>query len=254
MINKYYEIIWFLKKIYYKIFLREIRLTGKLRNPYREYLFQELKEKYGKDYFANKRILEVGPKDGEDTLRLDSLSPAKLILNDLEEIQQENHPVNTFYKNNLLPNLEKVVSDYEFIFGNINYLEYDEIQKLGKFDLIWFTGVIYHVPEQLRLIKKLYNMMNENGVLVLETSTTRNQKIANHEAIEIVNNGAYFFPSRKGIVRLLELAGFVNISKSNCYDKENFNKKNIRLALFAEKNIKDNEIYHREKYIFGEAT
>ena len=39
--------------------------------------------------------------------------------------------------------------------------------------------------------------MNENGVLVLETSTTRNQKIANYEAIEIVNNGAYFFPSRK---------------------------------------------------------
>ena len=82
MINKYYEIIWFLKKIYYKIFLSKTRLTGKLRNPYREYLFQELKEKYGKDYFENKRILEVGPKDGEDTLRLDSLSPSKLILND----------------------------------------------------------------------------------------------------------------------------------------------------------------------------
>jgi hypothetical protein len=96
--------------------------------------------------------------------------------------------------------------------------------------------------------------MNENGVLVLETSTTRNQKIANHEAIEIVNNGAYFFPSRKGIVRLLKLAGFVNISESNCYDKENFNKKNIRMSLFAEKNKKDNAIYHREKYIFGEAT
>ena len=35
MINKYYEIIWFLKKIYYKIFLSKTRLTGKLRNPYR---------------------------------------------------------------------------------------------------------------------------------------------------------------------------------------------------------------------------
>ena len=53
MINKYYEIIWFLKKIYYKLFLSETRLTGKLRNPYREYLFQELKEKYGKDYLEN---------------------------------------------------------------------------------------------------------------------------------------------------------------------------------------------------------
>ena len=96
----------------------------------------------------------------------------------------------------------KVVSDYEFIFGNINYLEKDEMKKLGKFDLIWFTGVIYHVPEQLRLLKKLYNLMNEKGVLVLETSTTRNQKIANHEAIEIVNNGAYFFPSRKRYIEI----------------------------------------------------
>ena len=63
-----------------------------------------------------------------------------------------------------------------------------------------------------------------------------------------------FFHLEKGILRLLKLAGFVNISKSNCYDKENFNKKNIRLSLFAEKNNKDNEVYHREKYIFGEAT
>jgi SAM-dependent methyltransferase len=248
-----YNFIYLIKKIYSKIFLKETRLTGRMRNPYRQYLFEELKLKYGKEYFKDKRILEIGPKDGEDTLRLDTLSPSILILNELAEIKEETHPVNTFYKNNLIPNLQKVESEYELIFGNINYLNQDELNKLGKFDLIWFTGVIYHIPEQLRTLRKLYNLLDQNGTLVLETSTTRNPKLINEEVVEIIEDGAYFFPSRKAINRLLKLAGFSNISESNCYDNENFNKKGIRLALFAEKLDSNENVLHRDKYIFGEA-
>ena len=30
-----------------------------------------------------------------------------------------------------------------------------EYNSLGKFDLIWCTGVLYHNPEQLRMLKKI---------------------------------------------------------------------------------------------------
>ena len=53
------------------------------------------------------------------------------------------------------------------------YLSPEEYKQLGKFDLIWFTGVIYHNPEQLRFLYKLYNQLNTKGVLVLESSTIR---------------------------------------------------------------------------------
>ena len=52
---------------------------------YRKYLFQEVVDYYGKDYFSNKRFLEIGPKDGEDTKRLYSLNPKDYVLFDLPD-------------------------------------------------------------------------------------------------------------------------------------------------------------------------
>lgn len=254
MKNIFNNFIWLIKKIFSKTFDRKNRKTGFIRNPYRYYLFEELITVYGDNFFANKRILEIGPKDGEDTLRLDTLNPSEIILNDLEEIKNSSHPINNFYKDFLLPNLEKIKSNYKFVFGNINYLKKEELDNLGKFDLIWFTGIIYHIPEQIRILRKLYNILNIDGVLVLETSTTRNKKLIKQEAIEIANNGSYFFPSRKAIITMLNLVGYKNIVISKCYNKENFNKKNIRLALFATKKSNESDNLHRDKYIFGEAT
>ena len=44
-------------------------------NDYRHFLFQDLVKNYG-IIFKNKKILEIGPRDGEDTLRLDTLNPS----------------------------------------------------------------------------------------------------------------------------------------------------------------------------------
>ena len=56
---------------------------------------------------------------------------------------------------------------------------------VGKFDLIYFTGVLYHNPEQLRFIQKLYDKLNYGGVLVLESATTRKRKLINENVVEI---------------------------------------------------------------------
>ena len=116
---------------------------------------------YPKENFFDKRILEIGPRDGDDTQRLVDLKPKKLTLIDLPQDDRD------------VKWLEKIDYDYEFIEKNL-YMNRKEIEALGKFDLIYFTGIIYHNAEQLRFIQKLYELLNQNGVLVLESSTIRN--------------------------------------------------------------------------------
>ena len=47
--------------------------TSKDTLQYRDYLHRELVEIYGAEYFQNKRILEIGPRDGEDSFRIEEL-------------------------------------------------------------------------------------------------------------------------------------------------------------------------------------
>jgi len=247
--------IWQLKKIPRKTYAKNKYIeTLNLRNPYRVYLFEELKNMYGSDTFSNKRILEIGPKDGEDTLRLESLKPSSITLIDLPILKNQNHHLNEYYKEFLKPNLDKLNVSSNLIFANFNYLKKEEYAELGKFDLIWFTGVLYHNPEQLKMLKKLYNLLNEEGVLVMETSTTRNTKLMNHTAIEIEVEGQYHFPTRKAVHLLLKMVGFSEIHQSKCFNKENYNKNNIRLAVIAQKKKNDVEGVYRDGYLYGEAT
>ena len=253
--NFIYYIIWQLKKIPRKTYAKsKYVLTSNLRNPYRYYLFEELKDIYGSDSFHNKKILEIGPKDGEDTLRLQSLKPSTITLIDLPLLKNENHHLNKYYEEFLKPNLEKINVESRLIFGNFQYMEEKEYDELGKFDLIWFTGVLYHNPEQLKMLKKIYNLLNDDGILVMETSTTRNRKLVNQTAIEIEVGGQYHFPSRKAVHLILKMVGFGEIHQSKCFNRENFNKKNIRLAVIAKKKSDDLEGVYRDGYLYGEAT
>ena len=52
---------------------------------YRRHLFEELMTLAGKEIFHGSRILEIGPRDGLDSLRLATLEPAELVMVDLPE-------------------------------------------------------------------------------------------------------------------------------------------------------------------------
>lgn len=57
---------------------------------YRVELFSLLNERYPPQRFSGKRILEIGPKDGLDSKRLQSLGPKELVFVDLPEKDEEN--------------------------------------------------------------------------------------------------------------------------------------------------------------------
>tara|TARA_B100001173_G_scaffold297747_1_gene294657 strand:- start:63 stop:815 length:753 start_codon:yes stop_codon:yes gene_type:complete len=212
---------------------------------YRKYLFQEVVDYYGKDYFSNKRFLEIGPKDGEDTKRLYSLNPKDYVLFDLPDKETENKKFKDILK-----------EGHELIIKNFLYLDKKEYNDLGTFDLIYFTGVLYHNPEQLRFIKKLYDKLNSGGVLVLESATIRNSLYKKKNVVQIWYPETYrntttitHLPSKGAIKSWLNMVGFSNVIDSSCYDPENYNVRNNRYACFAQKKENDKEAVYYEKQI-----
>ena len=60
------------------------------------------------------------------------------------------------------------------------------------------------------MLKKFYNLLNYEGVLVLETATTRNNKLSKTTAIEIQAGGQYHFPTKKALsVLILSIFSFL---------------------------------------------
>ena len=235
-------IIFYLKKIFNKI-IGKSSFEGTY--AYRKYLFEELIENFGLETFKKKRFLEIGPKDGEDTARLLSLEPDQMILFDLPDKSEQNKK----WKD-ALREKDKLYIE------NFLYLDKKEYENLGKFDLIYFTGVLYHNPEQLKFIKKLYDKLNIGGILVLESATIRNKFLRNINVVEIWYPETYrgtttvtHLPSKEAIKSWLKMVGFSKIIDSKCYDFENYNVKSNRYACLAQKQESDIEAVYYQKQI-----
>jgi len=246
-------IIWYLIKVKNKL-TNFSKVDSEL--PYRKYLFDELIALYSTEKFKNKRFLEIGPRDGEDTFRLETLSPKEITIFDLPDKSENNQNW-----------IKKLKVNYKFIEDNFMYIDTKEFESLGKFDLIYFTGVLYHNPEQLRFLQKIYQKLNNNGVLVLESATTRKRGLINKNIVEILYPQTYrgtttitHLPSKKAILSWLKMVGFKKIIESKCYNPENYNSKRHRFACIAEKTEEDiQEVYYKKQledspYIIGAST
>lgn len=225
---------------------------------YRAYLFKELLSisEYKQEFFE-KRILEIGPKDGLDSKRLSSLQPKELVMIDLPEKQTS---------------IKKWVSEMQcpskYIEENLMYMPYEDYMSLGKFDLIWCTGVLYHNAEQLRLLRKLYKLLNKGGYLVLENATLRPAKelqdrlyVEIHYPQTCRNTGTItHLPSAGAIKAWLQMTGFQEIFDSTCFEKENKDLIGQHYACISRKtNEDDADIYYGKSglnlaYKFGDSV
>lgn len=191
------------------------RLTGQRAPDYRELLFKDLSTK-----LAGKRplrILEIGPRDGEDTKRLLSLNPDTLVLVDLPDKEAR---VRAWLR-------ELNATNVELIVGNIMYDE--NCSDLEPFDVVWCTGVLYHNPEQLRMVKRLFDFTRMGGTLVIESATARRRQLRDQNCIEIwyglpkathsahhVSVNVTHLPSKRAILSWLGMVGFEGIQSSDC--------------------------------------
>lgn len=180
-------------------------------------VFNHLKKIGFLDNFKNKRILEIGPKHGKDSFLLATLKPIEFMLIDL--------PSKRSMVDEWFPQLKSKIN-VEYIEGNILYFNQDQYEQLNKYDLIWCLGVIYHNIEQVRLLRRLYDLCNVGGSIVLESSTTRNKKLRNLNVVEIHWPIPYrnvptitHHPSGLALKSWLEMVGFSNVIFRDVYSK-----------------------------------
>jgi SAM-dependent methyltransferase len=195
------------------------RLRNRLAGPprdYRQELFEELKAY--RDGERARRILEIGPKDGLDSARLLGLQPERLTLVDLPGREESNQA--------WLRSISSPVVEY--VTANIMYSE--TILRWPPFDLVWCTGVLYHNPEQLRMVRRLYDLVEPGGVLVLESATTRHPRLRDENCVEIVfppsdetkrkyhiSLNVTHLPSAVAVRSWLQMVGFMDVRLSRCH-------------------------------------
>jgi SAM-dependent methyltransferase len=199
---------------------------------YRVELFRLLNERFPPPCFSSSRILEIGPKDGLDSLRLQSLKPSEIVFVELPEKTDA-----------VVSWLGKITCPHRFVWGNLVYLTEQEMTDLGKFDLIYCTGVLYHNAEQLRLLRRLYRLAAPGGVLVLESATTRHpvlSRLPSLAAVEIHWPRTYrdsgtitHLPSRAAVMAWLDMVGWRETVALPCYRRFNPDLAGQRVALCA---------------------
>ena len=195
------------------------RLRARLAGPTRDYrleLFEELRAY--REGLRPRRILEIGPKDGLDSARLLGLEPERLILVDLPGREESNQAW-----------LRTIASPaVEYVTANVMYSQ--SILRLPPFDLVWCTGVLYHNPEQLRMVRRLYELVEPGGVLVLESATTRHPRLRGENCVEIVfppseelkkkyhiSLNVTHLPSALAVRSWLQMVGFTDVRLSRCH-------------------------------------
>jgi len=160
------------------------------------------------------RILEIGPKHGLDTRLLATLEPRELVTIDLAEKADD---------------IAAWLADVpvaRHVEANVLYLGERERAELGRFDLVWCLGVLYHNLEQVRLLRRLYELTADAGLVVVESSTTRNRILAGRNVVELHWPKTYrdvptitHLPSRRAIASWLEMVGFTDVRVRDVYSR-----------------------------------
>ena len=236
---------------------RAVRAAPPEPMMYRVHLFDELRAAAGQDAFRDRRILEIGPRDGLDSKRLAGLAPSELVMVDLPEKREL---VDAW--------LIEVDCPKRYLEANIMYLDEAATADLGRFTLIWCTGVLYHNAEQMRFLRRLHALLDPGGWLVLESATLRGPRhlrdgnyVQVHWPDTYRDTGtATHLPSAGAIRAWLDMVGFVDITDSRCFESENRNLTGVRMACIARRPADDTAAAYYAKsglnpdYRFGDAT
>ena len=179
-------------------------------------VFEHMNDAGFLENIQGKRILEIGPKHGNDSRLLATLEPSELVLLDLPE------------KQSLVESwLPEIPGNVRFIKGNLLYLSTSTLEELGHFDLVWCLGVLYHNVEQLRLIKRLFDLTATDGRVVVESSTTRHRVLKHINAVELHWPKTFrdvptitHMPSKKAIKSWMEMVGYERVQFENAYSRD----------------------------------
>lgn len=192
--------IW--QKIAQYKFYHSIQLTDQIKTPGNpNYLSTQnlVIDEIRKTDLKNKRVLDIGCRDGLFSFEAEKLGSSEVIGidNDISK------PAVEF----LIPFFKSSIQMFEM---NIFDLRPD---TFGKFDVIVFAGVLYHLRYPVWALKLIRDVLNDNGKLILETAVWRGNR--NHAMLYCpVEESPYHDPTsctffnEKGLRVTLQSLGF----------------------------------------------
>jgi 2-polyprenyl-3-methyl-5-hydroxy-6-metoxy-1,4-benzoquinol methylase len=89
----------------------------------------------------------------------------------------------------------------------------EEVEIIGKFDIIWLSHVFEHLVKPLDLLKKLQNNITKDGIIFIEVPNCENEDVLNSS---IFNHPSSFHFSKNSLMKLVQKAGY-NIKKCDCF-------------------------------------
>jgi 2-polyprenyl-3-methyl-5-hydroxy-6-metoxy-1,4-benzoquinol methylase len=158
-----------------------------------------------------RRVLEIGPKHGLDTMDLSLRGPDEVVVIDL-------------------PCQEKTIREWSVglpsspvvIIADVSKMTEEDLIGLGVFDVILCAGVLYHLDEQLRFLKMLHTLSAPGCKIIIESATTRRyigHSVENEPIVEVRMPGSYrgvktitHLPSRETIKLWMLMAGFTDVT------------------------------------------
>lgn len=130
-------------------------------------------EEYGLNSinFKNKRVLDIGCLNGVYSFYAENKGGKVTSIDITEKIKTKHYQGNSYDSYLFAHNEFKSKAKYIF-----PYSIYD-IEKLGTFDVVLCLGVIYHLAHPTLAIEKINSVLNENGLLILETEISSGPSI-----------------------------------------------------------------------------
>lgn len=193
----------------------------------------------GLDYF------EVGPKHGLHTMIIDNYNP-----NSITCIDAPTKIRNKKWLNQSVPWISHIKTEN----FTIAYEDFSNYVSKNKYDILNYSGVLYHNINQIHHLEKLYSLGKPGSFLIIESSTTRNKELEDKNVIEVhhppysdlYNNtpSITFHPSKKALMSMLDTCGWEVIKSQDEYDDL---KVDGRLALLCVKKDKLRKNLHTGK-------
>jgi 2-polyprenyl-3-methyl-5-hydroxy-6-metoxy-1,4-benzoquinol methylase len=159
---------------------------------------------------AGRRVLDVGCWTGGTSLLLAAMGAEVLAIEEASiYVGALEYLTRSFGIRNLTP---RALSLY-----SLSAPEYQD-----AFDVILFSGVIYHLSDPVLGLRLVYNALKDGGVCLVETAANSSgASICTYEGPHVVTRGSqgatsrggwnWFVPSRAALVRMMEDVGFTEV-------------------------------------------
>ena len=162
---------------------------------------------------------EIGPKHGLHTVLIDNHQPKSITC--VEGPNKLRSDERYFRENRTwIPHIK--TEKFE-----VHYQDFNRFVSQEKYDLIFYAGVIYHNVNQIGQLERLYDIAADGALMVFESSTTRNQDLADRNIIEVHYppyspadraQTVLFHPSKLACKSMLEITGWEILETSDDYE------------------------------------